>query len=371
MNKLEFLSRIVEKQQKEDLILQLKKEDKPLVMWGIGSVGEMVYEYLHKNGVKIDAVWVDGELSCVDFHECMVLNREEVQAKYQQFNVIIGHSWYELGKHIKKEMQQVNKVFYLCRGFYNLYERVPYENVRDLAERYAALCEKLADEKSIDCLIAYLNTMITGDMEYVFEVYERAGNFFSNMIYKVTSHEVLLDIGAYDGDTIRTFLTETSGNYKKIIAVEPDAEAFLKLSDYVAKASLKNVIISKCGAWDKKEVLEFKEKNDQCSSVDRIQNRSADRIITIYANRLDSLFENEDVSLIKINYWNGIVEAIKGCEKIIRKNQPKIAMDIGFDIIKVLEASEYIDSLKEGYKLYLRFNRAMPSTLTLYAIVEG
>lgn len=338
------------------------------MLWGVGDLAEAVYEYLDRNRIKVDAVWVDGEITVNLFHGHQVLTREKVQEKYERFNVIMGHSWYELGKRITKEMSQINNVFYVFRVYYDHYEKVLYKDIENVAERYAELCENL-DEKSVASIIAYLNTMLTGNMEYVFDIYECAEHYYSNMIYKVTQNETLLDIGAYDGDTIKLFLKETSGKYNKIIAVEPDTESFVKLSDYVAKESLRNIIISKCGAWDKKKILQFEAEREQLSIVN-VKEEETGQITTIYANRMDYLFETEQITLIKINYCDGIVEAIRGCEKIIRDVHPKLAMDVGYDIYKVLELSEYITSLNENYKLYVRFNRAMPATLTLYALVE-
>ena len=61
---------------------------------------------------------------------------------------------------------------------------------------------------------------------------------------------------------------------------------------------------------------------------------------------------------------------MEGCEGILRGNHPKLAIDVGFDIYNVLKLTEYLASLEEGYKFYLRFNRAMSSTFTLYAVTE-
>lgn len=305
-----------------------------------------------------------------NFHGFTSVSREAVTAAYPRFNVILGHSTYELGLEIANQIPQINKVFYAFSIHYEQYDRTPYEELENNADRYVSLCNTLADEKSVDNLMAYLNTRLMGDVSHIFHVYDKQMSFYHNDVFQMSDHEVFLDIGAYNGDTIKLFLAETDGHYDKIIALEPDGESFLALNEYIAEERLRNVVVSKSGAWDKREELQFKTGNEQISSVDigsAILNASD--VITIHADRLDYLFETEDITFIKINYYQGIVEAIKGCEGILMSKHPKLAMDVGFDVYKVLELAEYIASLNLGYKLYLRFNRAMTSTFTLYAMV--
>ena len=297
------------------------------------------------------------------------MNRDELTERLQRFNVILGHSNYEKGEMLKREISQVNDVFYAFSIHYEQYEKVPYEAIFKEAERFCRLCENLADEKSLENLFAYLNTKMTGDVTYILDVFKSPMNFYNNDIFKVTEKEILLDVGAYNGDTIRLFLEETEGKYKKIIALEPDDKSFLELNEYLAEKRMRNVVTSKMGAWNCRQDLLFKTGNEQVSSVETgkyiLKNSET---IKIYAERLDEIYCDEEISLIKINYYEGVLEAIEGCEKILRKNHPRLAIDVGFDIYNVLKLTEYLVSLNENYKLYLRFNRAMSSTFTLYAV---
>lgn len=52
--------------------------------------------------------------------------------------------------------------------------------------------------------------------------------FFTDQI-KLTDRECLVDVGAYDGDTIRSFEKVTSNQYEKIYAFEMDRENYTKL----------------------------------------------------------------------------------------------------------------------------------------------
>lgn len=153
--------------------------------------------------------------------------------------------------------------------------------------------------------------------------------------------------------------------------LEPDKANFLKLTDYIAEKSLKNTIASRNGAWNCQMPFLSRTGNKEISSVDTgssILQESEN--ITIYGGQLDNLFGDRDITLIKINYYTGVKEALEECEGIIRKNRPKLAISVGFDIYNILELSEWIDLLNIGYKFFLRCNRAMSSAFALYAIAE-
>lgn len=369
MDRQTFLAQLEKDRIVEDLISQLKRETLPLILWGCGDVADAVWDYLEKNGIQIDDVYVDMKLTGETFHGKEVKTLEQIQQEYTEYNVILGHSRYELGENLKKNSDKVNKVFRAFSIHYEQYEKVPFSAIEKEADRFVWLCEHLEDEKSIENLLAYLNTKMTGDVAYILDAYKEQMNFYHNDVFNVNDREVFLDIGAYNGDTIKLFLNETDGKYCKIIAVEPDDKNFLELNEYIAEKRMKNVVTSKMGAWNRREDLRFKTGKEQISSVDTNDSiLQQSEMITIHAERLDKIFDEEKISFIKINYYEGIVEAITGCEKIICENHPKLAMDVGFDIYKVLELAEYILSLDQEYCIYLRFNRAMSSTFTLYAI---
>jgi len=192
---------------------------------------------------------------------------EEVIQKYKKFNVIIGHSYYERGKELQKRLPEVQKIFYAFSIHYGQYGLVEYDSIVKETDRFGQLCNQLEDKVSIDNLLAYLNTKMTGNVKFIFGVHNNNMNFYHNDIFSVTDNEVLLDIGAYDGDTVRLFLEETGAKYKKIIALEPDQSNYLALCEYVAKERIKNVVTSLLGAWNKREDLHFIAGKEQISSV--------------------------------------------------------------------------------------------------------
>ena len=56
--------------------------------------------------------------------------------------------------------------------------------------------------------------------------------YFPNDLVKLSSENVFVDCGAYDGDTIRNLLRIYGASFKKIIAFEPDPSNFQKLQQF-------------------------------------------------------------------------------------------------------------------------------------------
>lgn len=372
MTQYEFRKKLNVENICEDLIIRLKSEQLPLIMWGCGDVADAVFKYLQYNNINISQVWVDNWSGKQKFHGLIPNSIEAISKEFHEFNVILGHSHYEKGKKIKEFYPQIKNVFYVFSVHYEQYKKISYNEIEEVEERFIQLYDCLADNDSRENLLVFLKTKLTGNADYIINRFSQEMSFFNNDVFTMTDHEVFLDIGAYNGDTIREFIVETDNKYEKIIAIEPDIKNYIELNKYLASNCLKNIIPSMIGAWNCIEQLSFNTGNEQISSiaVDSKILLNSEKLI-VYASPIDNIFGEEKITFIKINYFEGVKEALEGLEKIICKNLPKLAVTVGFDIYNILKISEYIIKLNIGYKVYLRFNRAMSSTFTLYAIVPN
>lgn len=214
-------------------------------------------------------------------------------------------------------------------------------------------------------MIAYLQCKLSENVDYIIDIFDGELNYFRNPCFFLGKEEVYVDVGAYTGDTIELFLKETGYKYKKIFAFEPEEENFTVLKKYVEEKGLENVIVQKVAIWNKKEKLSFdldKESSGISSDNDKKQ------ALEIEANTLDSLLENEQVTLVKINFLTGVNESLEGMRKIMNLYKPRLAITVGFDEYALLTIPEVIKQINPAYKLYLRFAAAMPARLLLFAV---
>lgn len=358
--------------EEEDVIGALRKETLPLVMWGAGSSAPEVDYYLHSNGIQIADVFVDDEYYTegLCFKERPVLSYTMLEKKYNKVNVILGNSNYEK-KELLEEREIIYKVFSLFSISYNVFEKTPLSEIEENIQEFESAYELLEDDKSKENLIAFLKTRLSGNNQYIMNVFERETTFFNNEIFQIHGEEVYLDVGAFDGDTIRLFLKENHGNYKYIYAVEPDCKNYNRLEHFVKENQLKDIEMSKSCAWNMEETLYFSAFQEQVSGVIEGECLSgSDGISIVEAEPLDNMFHySENVTLLKINYFEGVKEAVEGSEGILKKYVPKLAIAVGFDCRNIRCIPRIIKRINSNYRLYLRFNRGMASGLTLYGIV--
>ena len=355
---------------KEDIVVELKNETLPLVMWGIGELATEIIAYLQENYINIDDIFVDENYyrEHIVFHNFQVHTYEYIQRKYETFNIIIGHSNYEKAA-IMEKRKEINKVFCLFSVNYNVFTKTSIEDIIAHSDEFEKVYDLFEDDESKNNYLALLKTRISGNVKYVLDVFKHEMNFFNNDVFVVSEQECYMDIGAYDGDTIRLFLQECHGKYDYIYALEPDEKNREKLEKYIKEQDLKNVIVTDKGAWKEKDTLRFLSNNEQISSVANQQDEEND--VLIYAEPIDTMFAYaKKVTLLKINYLSGVEEALLGGgQHILREHMPKLAITVGFNCENIRIIPQLIKEINPQYKLYLRYNRGMVSSLTLYATV--
>lgn len=367
MNLLKELKNLEEK---EDLIDELKRESLPLVMWGAGEFAEEVNEYLKKHEIFINDVFVDDDYYIKDkyFDGKPIITYSMLIKKYSLVNLIFGNSNYEKIKVLEKK-ECFNKVFGFFSINYGVYDKTPIEEIeKDICE-YEKVFGILNDEKSRRNFLAFLKTRVSGNNSYVMNVFDKEGNFYNNDVFKIDNNEVLLDVGAYTGDTIRLFLKENHRKYKHIYALEPDELNRIELQKYIEKDHVNDISISELGAWKEKGEIKFTAVNEQRSGVEANQGENI-KSVKIKVERLDNVFDyKEKVTVLKINYFEGVKEALQGAEYLLKVHKPKIAVTVGFDCRNIKYVPKLIKEINPDYNLYLRFNRGMVSTLTCYGII--
>lgn len=353
----DFFSKIVTSDLQRDILVDMKMEELPLVIWGGGSMSYSVRKILKRNNIPISACWIDNP-DIIELDGIPVMPIEEIIKKYGTVNVVFGHSKYELADDVVKK-EGINKCFCLINVCYEQWNHLSYEFVKKHAEDYFITYNLLEDELSKECMVAYLNCKITEDFRYLLPVCSETASYFENPFFKIGDEENLVDVGAYDGDTIREFLQVTN-TYNKIHAIEPEHQSFLELKKYVEKQKMKDIELYQCGCWNSNTVLHFRE-DEESSRIEMCGKEE----LKVY--KLDDLLQGQEASIIKINFLNGVCETLDGASYMIRYQKPKLIIMVGFDEWGLIKIPKKIKELNPNYKVALRYASAMPARLTLFA----
>ncbi|ONI42722.1 hypothetical protein AN639_12065 [Candidatus Epulonipiscium fishelsonii] len=198
----------------------------------------------------------------------------------------------------------------------------------------------------------------------IFMLCPHSENQYFDSIVKLSSNEIFVDLGAFDGGTSIEFAKRTDYTYKQIYIFEPDPLNYEKTLRNINNSNLKNVQIFKIGGWSKKDTLNFSPAH----FASRI---SDDGSNIIEVNSLDNVLGDEPVTFIKMDIEGAELEALIGAEEIIKKYKPHLAISLYHKPEDIFEIPLYIKNLVPEYKLYLRnYMLRYPFETVLHAFVD-
>ena len=217
--------------------------------------------------------------------------------------------------------------------------------------RYAWLRSELADDASRDVLDAVLHYRRTQEPLSFARV--RTSDLYEPAILPWGAEEVVVDAGAYRGDTID--LWQRRG-VKHIHAFEPEPENYRALVKHCAERP--GITCYHGGLWSREGRLLLcgKERYGELSTSE-----GDARVIALDSLRLQPTF-------IKMNIEGAEVAALRGARKTIRRYQPNLAISVYHRVDHLWRIPCLIHSLSPSYRLYLRQHEGGCVETVLYAI---
>ena len=165
-------------------------------------------------------------------------------------------------------------------------------------------------------------------------------------------NEVFVDCGAFNGDTIKSFLQYSGASFSKIIAFEPDPTNYRKLQAYIA--TLPNEIKDKTSIYQmaigaKREILRFEALGTVGSSL------GDSGSIEVNTFPLDELIDMDSIpTFIKMDIEGAEVNSLLGGKKIIDRASPVLSVCVYHVQDHLWKIPLLVHSLSNDYKFYLR-----------------
>lgn len=245
----------------------------------------------------------------------------------------------------------------------------------------------LEDQKSKDLLVSKLTLLASeGDFncfrEFITDFSEPLNEFggleyegtpedyyyFHNDVYNLSPHEILVDVGAYDGDSIETFIQECEQNrinYEHIYAFEPDPKCFEKL--LANTQNITNVTNLKLGLWSESKTLHFITSENAIHDQAGIISDKGKFSINVVS--LDDYLKGRPVTIIKMDpSGNVIPEALQGAKQTIKQYSPILILGAYHALESIFEIPLLVHSICPDYKLFLRHNTYHLCDTDLYAV---
>jgi FkbM family methyltransferase len=184
--------------------------------------------------------------------------------------------------------------------------------------------------------------------------------------YNSNIEEVFVDAGCMDGETSMGFIKWCNGNYRSIVAFEPDPNLYLNCAKEFKH--VRNLTIHPFGLWHENTTLRFDSSTVMGASHIVTDANQEDNILEIKVKKLDDILNGEKVTFIKMDIEGAELNALRGAEQTIAKYRPKLAISVYHKPEDIYEIPLYILSLNSDYKFYLRhYNLGFPDTV-LYAV---
>ncbi len=183
-------------------------------------------------------------------------------------------------------------------------------------------------------------------------------------IFPPVDNEIIVDAGGYDATTALEFANWTDNKYQKIYTFEPNQNDCALCEENIKKSGLKNIILIKKGTWSEETELYFSD--NAISSGGRFQ--EADSAIRLPVTTIDNIVLDEKVTLIKMDIEGSELQALRGAQKTIKRNLPRLAICIYHKEQDLYEIPQYILSLSDKYRFYIRHYASNYWETVLYAI---
>lgn len=340
---------------------RLKESGKPIILYGMGNGADMIIEVLESLGLTFSDTFasdafVRGQL----FHGKPVLTLRQVEEKYRDFTVLMTFAVHDRETlDFVRRLSQKHELYsptvpVAGSGLFTADYIAEHDREFDLAY------SMLADEESKRTFVNVLNFKISGKTDYLFSSFCEKERVYREILTP-GEKETFVDLGAYDGDTVREFLAVTGGQYYKIIAFEPDGKNFRKLERNTA--DLERIERYNLGAGDKEETLFFAPKAGRSSRRD-------DKGIAIAFNTVDNLVK-EKVTLLKMDIEGDELRALEGAKNTVRQYLPKLYVCAYHRNEDFFALPQKIRELSPEYQIYLRQHPYIPAwECNFYAVAK-
>lgn len=330
-------------------------------LYGAGKYGKAALENIRRYLPTLNIVCFldDNKIrnnSDVDGIE--VLSLKEAVEQKDDFHILITN-YYVLStlKRIEESGFDIHKVFFWGELLIeDVRKDVLDANRQSLELAFDSLC----DYQSKEIFRNMAEARFTKNTDLLARTCQ-ANQYFPNDIFQLGSEEAFVDGGAFDGDTIRQFLEETGGRFKRIYAFEPDTENFRKLKENCPDEKIAHY---NGGLWNETAELGFSANKGGSSQIDA----EGDHKISVY--KFDDLDISDDViTFIKMDIEGAELNALHGMERTIRRCKPKLAICIYHKFEDLWELPLYIKKLVPEYKLYIRNYTTYLDEIVLYAVL--
>ena len=336
-----------------------------IYIWPAGNMGKKVHKELKINGYeKLFLVDSNNKSPEIISPDELIFNPEDVliiatlthsneiynlATKMKCKNILMYYNVKELGK--------ISPIIF-PEDFYDKCFEESTNHLLENVEGYKNMYFSLEDHASKKVFLNNMFFRLTYDIRYTFEE-DKDIQYFDSSIVDFNFDDVLVDGGAYNGDTLEQFL-RLNREFKAYYLFEPD-------KDLIEQAKVitndNRIYFVNKGLFSCKKTLRFNKTMGENGCIVDYGNDAVDVI------SIDEYFKDK-VSFIKMDIEGAELEALKGAENTIRQYSPTLAICVYHKPTDYLDIFDYIKSINSDYRFFLRHHRNYYAETVLYAVLK-
>ena len=258
-----------------------------------------------------------------------------------------------------EEMHAVNDCFIIPYYYYHGLLGQPYDVLH-------AKEHMLAHKEEIENLYYTNDERTRRYLDIIFKIREKAeDDLYTKDFYSGTGENLsyfcdeelaprggvtLIDVGAFQGESIEPVRKMYKSRLKKCIAFEPDENSISGLQAYVHNNSLTELVdIYPYALGNENKTIKFKAAGTASLITE-------DGDIQIEQKIFDELSDIELIGdvMVKMDIEGAELDALKGMEKMIKKYQPYLAICLYHKEEDLYDIPKYLHTLCSNYRFYFR-----------------
>lgn len=322
-----------------------KNTELPIFIYGMGDGCLKLTKQLSGIGVSETGIFASDEF--VRGHSFLghkVKTLAEVESEYEEFAVALAFgagypSLMEKIDNISKKHKLIVPDTAVVGGepFTKSYLSKRFSDAKKVYDMLYDDFSKLVYEN----IIAY---KITGDIEFLRKITTEPEEAYENIL-RLPKDVAAVDLGAYNGDTIREMLEFTGGSYKKIFAVEPNGRNFRKLSEYAE--GMENVTLVNAAGWSFSGEITFSKGGGRMA-------KASEKGVLTPCVSVDDLLCGEKADYIKYDVEGAEKEALSGSENTIKSFSPRLCVALYHRLEDIIDIPLQVCEMNPDYKFFIR-----------------
>ena len=343
-----------------DLWTKLKNTTKPIVLYGMGNGADKIYNQLKLRGIDISGVFATAEfVRKKTVYGFELVDYNVIKEKLGDVIVLVcfGSNRQEVFEEIRR-ISAEQELYFPDVPVYGA-DIFDIEYVKQNRQRLQAIYYRLKDEKSRRTFENTVMYKLTGDCNYLYECEVSPDEPYESF-FRLSDKEAYLDLGAYNGDTVLELLDRVEG-YSEIIAVEPNERSYKKLVENTV--GVKNLVC----------LNEYISDSERMIEISKGRGRGTAKLsggVTVKANSVDNIVSGRNITLIKADVEGEEIAMLKGAEKTILCNLPKMQIACYHRSDDLFTIPEEVLKITDSYDIYMRHFPYLPAWDTNYYFVK-